>query len=148
MINITNVPGHGSNAQVIATKANPYIRRNSMKTNMGMINMERPKPQSMETKLAEPVSDDSYYERYPWGLRLTLNNEDLNKLGIKINDYNVNSEIKIEAKAIITQVSSRQSSDGLNSTNSDNSLELQITDLSINDMGDFNESFKEAVNEG
>lgn len=147
MINITNVPGHDSNAQVVATKANPYIRRNSMKTNMGMVNMERPKPQIEETKLTEPMQTDSY-EKYPYGLRFTLNDEDLNKLGIDINDYDVNSEVKIDAKAIITQVSSRQSNnDGSNKISFDNSLEFQITDLSINDMGNFNESFKEAINE-
>jgi hypothetical protein len=145
-VNPINVPGHNSNVQASAIKANPYIRRNQM--NIKMVSMERPKPQNMEKKVAEPVSTDSYYEKYPWGLRLTLNNEDLDKLGIKINDYDVNSEIKIDAKAIITQVSSRQSSDGVNNANSDNSLELQITDLSISDMGGFNEAFKEATNEG
>lgn len=77
-------------------------------------------------KLSTPYEDQ---ERYPYGLRLDLNNDTLEKLGITKLPA-VGTVLMFEAKAKV--VGSRQSA----TESSDNrSIELQIThlDLEIND---------------
>lgn len=69
---------------------------------------------------------DMSVERYPWGLRLNLNNEELDKLGIKLKNLNVDDKIKIEAIAYVESI--RQSK---NKSGEDRNLELQITKMAV-----------------
>jgi len=109
--------------------------------------MERPKPEDSKKEMVDamPIPGNSYYEKYPWGLRLTLNNEELKKLGLKIKDLEIDTAINISAKALITSLSSDQNIENKEGTR--NRVELQITDLSIESSEDFEGAFKEAVDE-
>lgn len=113
---------------------------------MKLVSMERPKPSVKEETKGQAI-DNSYYEKYPWGLRLDLGNDELDKLGIKISGYDVDSVVNITAKALITSISSSQSLDSGSKKSSNNRIELQITDLAIEDLADFGTAFKEATDE-
>jgi hypothetical protein len=114
---------------------------------MNLINMERPKPEDAKKEAVEamPITGNSYYEKYPWGLRLTLNNEELKKLGMKIKDLEIDTVVSITAKALITSLSSDQNIENKEGTR--NRVELQITDLAVESAEDFEGAFKEAVDE-
>jgi hypothetical protein len=114
---------------------------------MNLISMERPKPEDVKKEAVEamPISGNSYYEKYPWGLRLTLNNEELKKLGISIKDLDIDTVVTINAKALITSLSSDQNIENKDKTN--NRVELQITDLAVENAEDFEGAFKEAIDE-
>lgn len=84
-------------------------------------------------KLASQYEDQ---ERYPYGLRLDLNNETLEKLGITKLPA-VGTVLMLEAKAKV--VGSRQSA----TESSDNrSIELQITHIDL-ETGESDEEVKE-----
>ena len=116
---------------------------------MNMVSMERPKPADMksEMKMEGPIATDSYYEKYPWGLRITLNNEELEKMGIDVSEFDVETTINITAKALVTSVSSEQNMNDNGKAKTRDRLEFQITDLAIDNSEDFGEAFKEAVND-
>jgi hypothetical protein len=117
---------------------------------MKLVSMERPRPADIKSEMKEAmptVAGDSYYEKYPWGLRITLNNEELEKLGIDVSDFEIETSINITAKALITSVSSEQNMNEGGKANTRDRLEFQITDLSIDNAEDFGEAFKEAVDE-
>ena len=119
-----------------------------MDSTTGMVDMSRPKPTNMvEEKAQMPVATDSYYEKYPWGLRLTLNDEDIKKLGLKISDFNVEDTRELTAKILVTSVSSEQNMNDSGKAKTRDRLEFQITDMSITDPEDFEGAFKEAIDE-
>lgn len=60
---------------------------------------------------------------YPYGLCLHISQPELDKLGIKAEDYKIGDVIPLDAVAKVTGIS--QSSDGYSC------LDLQITDLGI-----------------
>jgi hypothetical protein len=107
--------------------------------------MSRPKPEVAEEKMTIGPSD-SYYEKYPWGLRINLDNDALKKLGLKLSALTVGGTVDVTAKALVTSLSSDQ-----NMENTDqkvrNRVELQITDLMVADSEDFGSAFKEAIDE-
>lgn len=114
---------------------------------MNLISMERPKPEDVKKEAVEamPTTGNSYYEKYPWGLRLTLNNEELKKLGLRVKDLDIDTVVNVSAKALITGLSSDQNIENKESIR--NRVELQITDLSLENSEDFEGAFKEAVDE-
>jgi len=78
-------------------------------------------------KESYPVDVPEYPEdRYPWGLRINLNDEELTKLEIDLKKISVDDKIKIEAIAFVESI--RQSK---NRRGEDRNLELQITKMSI-----------------
>lgn len=79
----------------------------------------------VEKRMTEAVPDMPD-ERYPWGLRLNLNSEELDKLDVKLKNLSVDDKIKIEAVAYVESM--RQSK---NRTGEDRNLELQITKMSL-----------------
>ena len=111
-----------------------------------LISMERPKPVSLkaEAKICEPCSSDGYYEKYPYGLRISLRNEDLEKLGVDVAAITAGDIGTISAKIVFTEVQSRDTLDDKGASKKNNSVEMQITDLEIN-SDDFDSSFKEAT---
>lgn len=70
-------------------------------------------------------------ERYPWGTRIDLDNDTLEKLGIDELPA-VGSKMTMEAK--VTVIGSRQSAS--TGSGESRSLELQITDMELGDDGD------------
>lgn len=67
-------------------------------------------------------------EEYPWGLRITLNNEELLKLGIDVTSFTVGETIGLTAKAKVTDLSSSEDDHGARQN-----ISLQITSLAISE---------------
>lgn len=90
-----------------------------------MISLKLSKKDSEENvEVAAPVG--SVGNRYPWGARLQLEQDTLDKLGINKLPA-VGDKLMIEAKCEVISV--RQSEDG-------KSMELQITDMDLENDGD------------
>ena len=110
-----------------------------------LISMQRPKPDKEETK---PMTvDDEYYEKFPYGLRISLNDEDMQKLGMSSSGFNVEDIMLLKAKVLITNVSSEQNMNSNGVVKVRDRMELQITDLSLVSDTDFDVAFDEAIDE-
>ena len=99
---------------------------------MKLVSMKRsPKrtlSEAKEVAMPEPMAE----EKYPYGLKIHLCDEDLAKLGVDVNDYSVDDPIMIHAKATICEVSSREYQEyGTGDTKYDQRLELQITAIAL-----------------
>lgn len=91
---------------------------------MPLVSMEQPKKKESTDK---PVEVSSYYEKYPYGLRITLNKEALKKLGLSSKDFSSGQTGTLEASYTVISTSDRTSIEG-----GDNmSVELQITGLAL-----------------
>lgn len=89
---------------------------------MGMISLKLAKSKKNDSpQLASDSSDDGY----PWGTRIDLNKESLDKLGIKTLPA-VGSEIMIECKVKVIAVC-----ESANERDTSRSVELQITDMDL-----------------
>lgn len=75
-------------------------------------------------KMMEPIPSD--VPEYPWGLRLELNNESLEKLGLE-KLPKVGTSVKLYAKVDVVSVSAYEQAKGEKNKN----LSLQITDLCL-----------------
>ncbi len=103
---------------------------------MTMKDLKISKQEAKEKSKAVQVIGSSDQERYPYGLRLDLNNDTLEKLGMK-KLPTVGTVLMFEAKAKV--VGSRQSA----TEGSENrSVELQITHIDLED-GESDEEVKE-----
>ncbi len=91
-----------------------------------MINLKLPKPKKSD-KNNQPV-DMEYYEEYPHGLCLTLQNEQIDNLGINLKDCEVGESYTIHAKAKLTQIRQKETE---GEGKKDRRIELQITDMEI-----------------
>jgi len=92
---------------------------------MPLIDMKRPKKK--ENVDSPEISGG--YEKYPWGIRLTLENEELKKLGMNIKNFPVGKTCKIEGEAEVTSVSENENIDDKESRES---VGLQIKKIAIN----------------
>lgn len=91
-----------------------------------LINME-----NTASEAAEQVGAPAAYDapKYPWGLEINLNDDSLDKLGVKTLPA-VGTEVTIVAKATVSSTSER-------STESDGacaSMSLQITDMQVDGL--------------
>lgn len=85
-----------------------------------MVRKSRPK------HMVESIPVDDNYDKYPWGLRLNLGDQEIEKLGIDIKKMSVDDKVKITAIGYVESV--RQSK---NRTGEDQNIELQITKLEV-----------------
>jgi hypothetical protein len=110
---------------------------------MSLVNMERPKPSDVksEAKLSEPIATDSYYEKYPYGLRLTLRADEIKKLGLDVSKIKAGSNGSLSANIKFIEVESRESLDSSGATKDDSSLDIQITDLEVITDNSFKDEF-------
>ena len=90
---------------------------------MAMVNMKMSREEAKEYTLGSEVDDGP---RYPYGLRLDLNDDSLEKLGITALPK-VGTEMTITAKVTVTSVSAYDSQGGEPEQN----VCLQITDMEI-----------------
>lgn len=67
--------------------------------------------------------------QYPWGLAISLREEELEKLGLDFDSVEVGETIALTAKTKVTSLSSNESEDGAQRK----CVELQITHLGLND---------------
>lgn len=89
-----------------------------------LISMEMSQEEAQEQ--AKPADDD--LPKYPWGLSLNLDEEAMQKLGIR--DLKVGAEVTILARATCTSASSYQTQGG----EAESNCGLQITDMEIGDV--------------
>lgn len=63
---------------------------------------------------------------YPYGLRVTLNKEQLTKMKIEVKDMTIGDKVSIQAVAKVVRMS-----ESVGTYSDDKSIELQITKLSV-----------------
>jgi hypothetical protein len=90
-----------------------------------LINMENT-PQEAEEQVSPSVGDAP---KYPWGLQLCLNDDSLDKLGVKTLPA-VGTEVTIVAKATVA-ATRENATEGEGSSSS---MDLQITDMQIDGL--------------
>lgn len=112
---------------------------------MRLINMQRPKPKKDEERLSKPEASDSYYEKWPWGLRIRLRQDELEKLKVDVSKFSANQKVAIHAMCFVSEIETSQSVDDKGKTKDDNCMELQITDMEIINSNDFESAFEEAT---
>jgi hypothetical protein len=95
-----------------------------------MINLKLTPKEAKETMLCGPC--DPQGPAYPYGLTIQLDDETLEKLGVKDLPA-VGAEILLSAKAKVTSVSvnEQQDADGDKEADKRRSVGLQITDLDV-----------------
>lgn len=86
-----------------------------------LIDMKRKMKELEETN--KPISKKSHY---PYGLKLSFEEEDLKKLGISITEMKIGDMINFVNSARITSISSNKSEDYSNNT-----LSLQIEKMGL-----------------
>lgn len=91
---------------------------------MKLTNMASTDDEQAETP--EPAEAEYHEPKYPWGLKLTLNEESLAKLGIETLPK-AGAEVTIQAKASVCGVSQYERDTG----EANRAVDLQITDLGI-----------------
>lgn len=85
-----------------------------------------PRDKSAEEKMYPTMcGDDGDGPKYPYGLCINLDEQQLDALGLK-DSPKVGGTVTIQAKAEITSVSENQTQDGTR-----RSLSIQITDLGL-----------------
>jgi hypothetical protein len=103
-----------------------------------LINMKMGAEERSEQRPVEPKDSAP---QYPWGLRISLNNDDLEKLGLT-DMPKAGSAVMITAKAVVASVRTYSSADLGKSTlmgdegENENSMDLQITDMRVKREGD------------
>lgn len=103
-----------------------------------MVNMKMSREEAKEYTLGAEVDDSP---KYPYGLRLDLNDDSLEKLGITALPK-VGTEMTITAKVVVTSVSAYDSQGGEPEQN----VCLQITDMEIgNSQAERNNSAANAL---
>ena len=100
---------------------------------MKLIDMKREKPKKGKVETAK--MPEPYYEKYPYCLRLTLQKEELDKLGLKPTDFKVGGTIDLTAQAEVFTVREVQhlKENGVYDQDS-KSVGLQIVKLALGKM--------------
>jgi len=73
---------------------------------MALVDMKRPKAEIEKMEVPQEVEQD----KYPYGLRITLEDAELGKLGISVKELDVGNEMSVKAIAKITNLEDRDSS--------------------------------------
>jgi hypothetical protein len=86
--------------------------------------MRRPKKSKKERQKENKV-DYAEEPEYPWGLEINLEDDSLNSLDLKADNFKVGNEVSIMARARVDRISSNKSRNGRNR----DAVGLQITDM-------------------
>jgi hypothetical protein len=113
---------------------------------MKLVNVEVSRP-SVEETTAPAIAEGGWYEKFPYGLRITLDASVIDKLNLSLDDYTPGTSVKIIAEATVIKTLDEKVID--NSNNAPRSIEMQITELATEPSveGDFERAFSEATNE-
>ena len=90
---------------------------------MELIDMKRAKPKKSEEN-KEIASE--YYDPYPYGLRITLNKEELEKLNIDVNKFDIGQRINIMAEAEVVNLQTSP-----NKKSGDQSIGFQLVKMNL-----------------
>lgn len=111
---------------------------------MKLVNLQLPSNRSEKelTIPSEPSVDSG--PRWPWEMKITLNKETIDKLGLNTTSVKAGESFLVNAKAFVCDVNSNERiEDG--KTVEHNRIELQITDIGIVSQDNFEEAFDEAI---
>ena len=78
---------------------------------MALVDMKRPKIKKSDMKdvvAGYPGEGD----RYPWGLQLRLEREELERLGLDAKDFKIDANVSITASGSVTGIEMRESTGG------------------------------------
>jgi len=89
---------------------------------MPLTDMKQPKPKKSDME-AGPATG---YDRYPWGLRLRMGENELEKLGIDLKSLSIKTPVAIVAVGTIVELSETQYEKETHRT-----LEIQITKMDL-----------------
>lgn len=98
---------------------------------MAMTSLKKPIKRVLRDEMVDKPIEVTEEDRYPWGTRIDLDSDSLEMLGIDADDFNVDEQIKIRAKAKITSTSKREYVDHEGNTKYDQNICLQITHLEL-----------------
>ena len=103
---------------------------------MKLIDMKLPKEKKKLEAIA--IAED----KYPYGLRINLNNYEINKLGIDVSKLKVGSKVKVLAEGEITNIFIRQTME----KKEDKSMSIQLQKINIDTTSsEFDEGWKDAT---
>lgn len=88
---------------------------------MELVSLKRPEKKADKETAEEPVR-----EPYPWGTRIRLEKEELDKLQMTVTDFDIGNKVSIVADAEV--VSLRESA---NQRRKNKTVELQITAIGL-----------------
>ena len=91
---------------------------------MAMVNLKRKKKKA---EVKAQTAPDMPREEYSWSLRITLETEELGKLGKTVNDFQIGGKIGFAAEGEIRELVKREKTD----YGSKERVEIQITDLDL-----------------
>ena len=94
-----------------------------------MIDMRRPKPREDDAKMMP----EAVYKAYPYGLRITLETEELRKLGLKPKSFKLDEYVTFEAKGKIVSISENEDSYSMEGTRQSVGIQIEQIDLEFED---------------
>jgi hypothetical protein len=98
-----------------------------MKTKL--VNMIMPAPKVDVLSSAHPL-EESTGAYYPWGLELTLKDEEIKKLGLDVKSLNIDGMLRIEAEAKVVSMDISQTLNSEKKPRTQQNVRLQITRMS------------------
>lgn len=105
-----------------------------------MVNMANtPEEKEEIAETSQPIAANQ--PNYPWGLSISLCNKELDKLGIDVDNVNVNDIFHLHCFAVVTSKSSNQ----VQGTEPNSRIELQITHIAAEDEGEEDDEAEEAM---
>jgi len=112
-----------------------------MKT--AMVDMKKPKPPKSDKGINSPTLDYGGYEKCPYGMRVRLSSDELEKLGIDVSDLNAGQQVTIKGKCEICEVSTEECMDENGKPKKNQRLELQIQKLALQSQNSFKGGFED-----
>lgn len=92
---------------------------------MELIDLKRPKKKKSDKDMPETAGEE---DRYPWGLRITLEKEELDRLGIQPNNYDVGAPCSFQAEGKIEEINQRET---MGQDSNRKTISIQITKMAI-----------------
>ena len=106
-----------------------------------MVNMIRKPKKTKRSTVGEAPYQER--ERYPYGLQVNLESEELKKLGLNVTDFEVTEKVKFTCKAEITGLHSNKNEPN----NERQNMNIQITDIEFNTLAGLSLKQLKALNE-
>lgn len=100
----------------------------------GMVDMART-PAEKEESAQSCIPSAKDQPNYPWGLSISLCDQELEKLGIDYDEINVDDIVHMHCLAVVTS----KSSNAVQGTEPTCRIELQITNIAAEDEGEEND---------
>jgi hypothetical protein len=99
-----------------------------------------PKKKDDSTKVCEPCCGDPSKPEFPWGMQITLETEQIKKLG-GLSDFDIDDKVTIKATGSIIELNKEKRQGG----NDRNTVRIQIEAIALSSDSEFDKSFDEAA---